>query len=151
LPSCFARQPLKLVAPTRSLVRNGDFEQTGGWQASAGAMASGGKPGRCLRFQSSGGGRQDILVAGKELTLTVAVDVRVDEVRPEIGKLGYAFAAVYQTDERGKLIDAHDFVQLTGDGRWRRHHYTFRVDPRADFVSLRCGLFQAAGIACFDN
>ncbi|HUT88613.1 MAG TPA: beta-galactosidase trimerization domain-containing protein [Thermoguttaceae bacterium] len=134
-----------------SLVQNGDVELASGWDTGGGTIAPGGNPGGCLRFDRPGGARQDVLVAGRDLTLTVAVDVQVAEVVPEQGKGGYAFAAVYQTDERGKLVAFHDFVQLTGTGPWNRHSYTFRVHPEADFVSLRCGLFQAKGIACFDN
>ncbi len=135
----------------RSLVRNGGFETARGWEVGAGAIVPGGSPGRCLRFQRPGGARQDVLVAGREATLTAAVDVRLDGVRAEEGQSGYAFAAVYQTDETGRLVGFQDFVQLRGTVSWQRHHTTFQVHPQADFVSLRCGLFQATGTACFDN
>jgi len=134
-----------------SLVRNGDLERASGWHTGGGTIAPGGNPGGCLRVERPGGAQQDILVAGRDLTLTVAVDVQVADVQPEQGNRGYAFAAVYQTDERGKLVAFHDFVQRTGTGSWNRHSYTFSVHPDADFVSLRCGLFQASGIARFDN
>ena len=41
--------------------------------------------------------------------------------------------------------------QLTGTQAWQRYSHTFRVHPEADYVSLRCGLFQADGEARFDN
>jgi hypothetical protein len=135
----------------RSLVQNGDLEGASGWSLSEGAIGPDGHPGKCLCFERPGAARQDVLVAGRDLTLTVAVDVRAAGVKPEEGKGGFAFAAVYQTDERGKLVTFRDFVQLTGTAVWQRHRYTFSVHPEADFVSLRCGLFQAAGMACFDN
>jgi len=134
-----------------SLVRNGDLERASGWHTEEGTIAPDGNPGKCLHFDGSGAARQNVLVAGRDLTLTVAVDVQVADVVPEQGKGGYAFAAVYQTDEHGKLVAYHDFVQRTGTSPWDRQSYTFSVHPDADFVSLRCGLFQAKGIACFDN
>lgn len=136
----------------RSLVRNGGVEDATAWRVSDGSLAAEGDPGKCLCFRGRGSARQDILVAGSEAVLTVAVDVRASDVRRKEGHAGgYAFAAVYQTDERGKLVTHHDFVQLTGTRSWERSSYTFRVHPKADFVSLRCGLFQAEGVACFDN
>ena len=143
--------PLSAAGQARSLVGNGGFERDGGWSISRGSLPDGGRPGRCLRFENGGAASQDVLVAGRELTLTAAVDLRVDGVTPAAGRRGYAYAAVYQTDERGKLVTFRDFAQLTGTHGWQRLSYTFAVDPRADFVSLRCGLFQATGTAWFDN
>jgi len=54
-------------------------------------------------------------------------------------------------DENGRLVAHHDFAQIRHTQEWKRFSYTFQVDPRADTVSLRCGLFQATGTAWFDN
>jgi hypothetical protein len=135
----------------QSLVRNGGLETNGGWHLFRAALAAEGNPGRCIRCGDQGAATQEVLVAGKRLTLTVAVDVKTSGVAADSGKRGYAFAAVYQTDESGRLIATHDFVQQVGTRGWQRSSYTFTVDPKADFVSLRCGLFQATGTACFDN
>ena len=134
-----------------SLVRNGGCEQSSAWTLADSRFAEGGNPGRCLRIVGAGAAIQDVLVARQTLTLTVAVDVLANGVKAHEGKPGYAFAAVYQTDETGRLLANHDFVQITGTQDWQRRSYTFRVDPGADYVSLRCGLFQAEGEVRFDN
>jgi len=134
-----------------TLLQNGGYDRSTGWDTGVGVIVSDGNPGACLRFNRSGGARQDVLVARRPLTLTVAVDIKVTDVAADEGKPGYAFAAIYQTDEYGKLVTAHDFAQLTGTNDWQRYEYTFQADSRADFVSVRCGIFQATGIAFFDN
>jgi len=134
-----------------SWVRNGGFEQRGGWAIQGGAIAEGGQPGKCLRVDGPGGGSQEVLVAGREHTMTAGVDIRATGVAPEQGGSGYAFAAVYQLDEDGQIVSFRDFAQAIGTQPWQRRHFTFRVDPRTARVSLRCGLFNAKGTARFDN
>ena len=120
-----------------SLVRNGGFDGADAWSIGAGSLTKSEKSGQCLQFDRAGGARQDVLVARRELTLTAAVDIKARNVVPEKGKPGYAFAAVYQTDETGRLVAVFDFVQLDGTRDWQRHSHTFQVHPDADFVSLR--------------
>lgn len=134
-----------------SLVRNGGLEASVAWNLASATLEATGNPGRCISCSDRGGATQEVLVARRELTLTVAVDAKVEGVQPEPGKRGYAFAAVYQTDELGNLVRSHDFIQEIGTATWQRKSYTFTVDPKADYVSLRCGLFQATGKAWFDN
>ena len=134
-----------------SLVRNGGCESSTAWSFAGGAWAAGGNPGQCLRIAGQGSAAQEVLVARRELVLTAGVDVRVAGVKAHAGQPGYAFAAVYQTDDTGRLVASHDFVQLVGTEGWQRRSTTFRVHPEADYVSLRCGLFQAEGEARFDN
>lgn len=138
-------------APSESLVRHGGFDRSVGWNLGPGHLADEGRPGPCLRFDRQGGALQDVYTGGTLGTLTVACDVRTSDVRPVLGNQGYAFVAVYQTDENGRLVAHHDFAQLRGTQDWSRFSYTFQVDPRADTISLRCGLFQANGVAWFDN
>ena len=133
-----------------SLCRNGGFERSGMWRIYAGKIVAAGGHGKCLRFGNRGSAIQDVLARPGE-TLTAAVDVRVDNVKPEQGKRGYAYAAVYQTDGRGNLVEFRDFIQPTGTKAWQRHSYTFKVHPGANFISLRCGIFQGTGTARFDN
>ncbi len=134
-----------------SLARDGGFDRSAAWDLGPATIVAQGNPGPCLRFDRPGAARQEILVARRKLTLTVAVDVKAEGIVAQEGKSGYAFAAIYQTDETGKLIASADFVQLTGTHPWQHHHHTFSVDPRTDFVSLRCGIFQATGVVHFDN
>ena len=137
--------------PPRTLVHHGGFDKPTGWSLGPAELIVEGHAGPCLRFDTEGGASQDIYVVTKHATLTVACDLRTHEVRPNVGDQGYAFAAVYQTDENGRLVANHDFAQVRGTREWGRFSYTFQVDPRADTVSLRCGLFQAGGVAWFDN
>jgi glycosyl hydrolase family 42 (putative beta-galactosidase) len=138
-------------APPESLVRHGGFDRSVGWTLGPGHLVDEGNPDRCLRFDRQGGASQDLLTGHAYGTLTVACDLRTSDVRPTSGSHGYAFAAVYQTDENGRLVANHDFAQLRGTKEWDRFSYTFKVDPRADTISLRCGVFQADGVAWFDN
>jgi hypothetical protein len=149
LLACFP--PVATAEQPMSWFRNGGLEQPAGWYVQNGSLADGGQPGKCLRFEGPGGASQEVLVAGREHTFTAAVDVQVAGVAAEPGKSGCAFAAVYQLDEDGQIVAFRDFVQALGTQAWQRHSFTFRVDPRTAHVSLRCGLHQAGGIACFDN
>ena len=137
--------------PPRTLVRHGGFDKPAGWRLGPAKLVDEGSPGSCLRFDREGGASQEIHVATKPVTLTVACDLRTDAVRPTPGNRGYAFAAVYQTDENGRLVAYHDFAHLTDTHDWGRFSHTFEVDPGADTLSLRCGLFQATGVAWCDN
>lgn len=132
-------------------MRHGGFDRSVGWNLGPARLADEGHPGPCLRFDRQGGASQDVYTGGTLGTLAVACDLRTNGVRPVLGNQGYAFAAVYQTDENGRLVAHHDFAQLRGTQDWSRVSYTFQVDPRADTISLRCGLFQADGVAWFDN
>ncbi len=134
-----------------SLCRAGGFERLAGWRLAAARVVHEGRPGRCLRVQDRGGAVQSVFIPQARMTLTAAVDVKTRDVRPAPGQRGYAFAAVYQVDDRGRLAAFHDFVQLTGTHDWKRFHFTFATHPRARFVSLRCGLYCARGTAWFDN
>ena len=130
---------------------NGGYERLGAWNASPGDLVAEGRPGRCVRIAGRGSVRQDVAIPRGANTMTAAVDVRAEAVRPVQDKRGYGYAAVYQLGSRGELVEFRDFVLPVGDAPWRRHSYTFRVHPRARSLSLRAGLFQATGTVWFDN
>ncbi len=138
-------------APPATLVRHGGLDRPAGWSLGSARLVDEGCPGPCLQFDRQGGASQEVFVGTRGITLTVACDLRSKDVQAVSGNLGYAFAAVYQTDENGRLVAHHDFAQVRQTQDWKRFSYTFQVDPRADTVSLRCGLFQATGTAWFDN
>jgi len=137
-----------LLAAPESQVRDGGFELGRGWVVNQGAFVAR-DGGLCLRFQGAGSASQE-LPAATPGPYTVAVDIRTRDVQPA-GGAGYAFAAVYQLDARGELLEFRDFAQLTGDHDWQRLSYTFQPHPAAAILSLRCGLFNAGGEASFDN
>ena len=144
---------LSLQAQDKSLnlCRNGAFGRAGMWTIWGGKIVDSDRSGRCLRFEDGGSASQNVLVGGGDRTYTAALDVKVEGVKPQPGKRGYAYAAVYQTSGRGELVVFKDFVNPTGTSDWERHSYTFTVDPRATYISLRCGIYQATGVAYIDN
>ncbi|MBI2302997.1 MAG: beta-galactosidase, partial [Armatimonadetes bacterium] len=132
-----------------SLLLNGGFEGGRGWSVGAGTYVPRPEGGRCLRCQDGGGATQDVPVTGAA-QYSVSVDIRTQAVRAT-GNGGYAYGAVYQLDGNGEMVAFHDFVQLTGDHAWQSYTWTLEPHPAARVISVRCGLFQAAGIADFDR
>ncbi|WP_347243315.1 hypothetical protein [Thermogutta sp.] len=63
---------------------------------------------------------------------------------------GYAFLAVYPFAGE-KWIEPRDYANLRGTQDWRRVVALLTVPPSADRVEVRLGLYQAAGIAWFDD
>ena len=111
LPVAAAGQPV-------SWLRNGGLELPAGWSVQNGSLADGGHPGKGLRFDGPGGASQEVLVAGRQHTLTAAVDAQVSGVAAEPGKSGCAFAAVYQLHEDGRIVAFRDFAQAVGTQAW---------------------------------
>ena len=103
-----------------SLVREGGFDRSIGWTLGPARLVNEGNPGPGLHFDRQGGASQDIYVGATHSVLTVACDIRVTNVQSLSASPGYAFAAVYQTDENGRLIAHHDFAQLRGSHDWNR-------------------------------
>jgi len=134
-----------------SLLRNGGFEADNAWSSYQATIVAGVRTGRGLRLETLGSAVQEVRAPGPGTILTVAVDVKTADVRPVGDQPGYAYAAIYQFDRRGKLVTFHDFAQLRGTQDWQRRSYTFSVHAQADRVSIRCGLHQAQGTAWFDN
>ena len=114
-------------------------------------VVEGGNPGGCLQFSGPGDAMQDVLVIGDGTSLTAALDVWVKDVQTQPGEDGHAYATICQTDAGGRIVAKDEFVHLTGTHPWQRYSHTFHRHPEAEFVSLRCGLSQAAGVARFDN
>ena len=133
-----------------SLVINGGFERSGGWSKPANAtLVDSGRTGRCLRMVG-GGASQEVLADGKARTFSCSVEIKTEDVAPAPTG-GYAYAAVYQLDAAGKWIAFKDFAQLKGTNDWKRYDFTFELVPRAETISLRCGIYNATGTAWFDN
>ncbi|MCC7491983.1 MAG: beta-galactosidase [Fimbriimonadaceae bacterium] len=140
---------LALLAVEPPTVLNGGYETLRGWALGTGQIVDLPGHGRCLRFDREGTALQEIPVEPPG-RFTAAVDLKVAQVTPR-GPLGYAYVAVYQTDTAGELVAFKDFAQATGSRDWQRASYTFELHPAARFISLRCGLYQAAGEAWFDG
>ncbi len=137
----------------RSLVLNGGFEAAAsGWSlpARTAQVLPVAERGMCLAVDGNAGVTQDVFIGAQGGTLTAAVDVQAEDIRAAGGR-GYAYAAVYQIDARGEIAAFRDFVQVTDRAAWGRHAFTFEVAPGVETLSLRCGIFNAAGKACFDN
>ena len=139
--------------PVLSYVVNGGFEAAAaGWNLPARTTRVVDLPARglCLEVNGAAGVSQDIYLGSRRGTLTAAVDLKAEGIKPEGGQ-GYAYAAVYQLDERGERVAFRDFVQVTERADWARHTFTFEVAPETTTLSLRCGIFNAAGTAWFDH
>lgn len=132
-----------------SLLLNGGFERSRGWQLHQATLVADGDRPHCLRVDGAGSAIQDVPVGQGEV-YSVAVDVRTEGVRPTAAA-GYAYVAVYQLDGSGALVRHQDFRQLVGDNPWQRYAATIQRHPDARVLSVRCGLYQAAGVAWFDD
>ena len=139
--------------PIRSYVVNGGFEAgQAGWSLPPRAAGVLSLPprGQCLEIRGAATASQDVWLGAHRGTLTVAVDLKAEGITPAGGR-GYAFAAVYQLDERGQMAAYRDFIQVPDRAEWSRQTFTFEIAPTAVTVSLRCGIFNATGTAWFDN
>jgi hypothetical protein len=147
---------LGVCLPTRaSLLRNGGFETGAAWTVVNGAsfdtqFKRSGQ--RSLRVDSTRSVQVEQVIlpvaAGEQLTVCGWVATR--NVVPVAGA-GYAFMAVYQFDSAGRLLQAHDFVQVQGTHPWTYAEYTFRVNTQAEYIAIRVGIYNASGTAWFDD
>jgi hypothetical protein len=138
----------------RSLAINGGFEAgAAGWSlpARTAQVLPLAERGAGLAVNGNAGVSQEVFIGTLRGTWTAAVDVKAEGIRAADGGPGYAYAAVYQIDGRGEIVAFRDFVQVTDRADWQRHSFTVDINPAAETVSLRCGIFNAAGQAWFDN
>ncbi|HQK92116.1 MAG TPA: beta-galactosidase [Armatimonadota bacterium] len=147
------------LAGQGGLVPDPGFEQDARstWEAADGnatRVAQGARSGqRCARVQMEPGQPaghsmwrcsftpktgQDYLVVGWLRTASIEGD-------------GFAYLAVYQYGEDGKLVDFHDICHVRGTTDWARHTYGFRAAGGATRVELQCGIYRASGTAWFDD
>ena len=130
-----------------NLLFNGSFEQGGTeWKLAGDARVERGPAyhGRSVLRLDQGSAQQDVSGLTPGSTFTCAAAIKVEEVRPSVAA-GYAFIAIYQLDDFDDVIASHDFVRKTGSSGWQPHSYTFTLVEGCRTVSVRCGLFQAAG------
>lgn len=64
---------------------------------------------------------------------------------------GIAFAAVYQYDADGKLVEFRDFVALRGTTPWRRYSFTFSPRREVARIHVSFGFYLAGGRVWFDD
>ncbi len=138
-----------VCAQPTSFIRNGRFNSLAQWTVPPGATIVERAPGDKCLLVLVGAAWQEIPVRPGWQTLTVAVDIRVEEIRAEDG--GFAYAAIYQYSDAQQLVAFRDFVQLRKPAPWRRYSYTFKVQPGAATIRLFIGFYRAAGRAYFDN
>ncbi|MEN6345044.1 MAG: beta-galactosidase [Armatimonadia bacterium] len=133
-----------------NLLRNGGYEHSGGWSLGAAAKVVPSDRGdKALLITDAGAANQDVLLGPATRTVSCAVDLRTEDVKPD--GTGYAYAAAYQLSETGELVAYKDFAQAVGTRPWQRHTVTVPVAPGATILSLRCGLFNASGKVWLDN
>ncbi len=83
-------------------------------------------------------------------TLTLSGWIKTENITP-IAEKGYAFLAVYQYDALGNLLAFKDIAQPIGTQDWTFYQYTFTTVPGVFTLSVPCGIFQASGVAWFDD
>lgn len=144
-----------------SLLRGGDFEDATVRQEGWNRLS----PDRCSAtaeaFQGDWAARVTI---PPEFSSDSAVWEQTVDVQPneryllrarmrtrDVRGLGFAYLAPYQLDEAGQLVTFRDVGQQRGDSDWTLVEYVFGTDSRTRRISLRTGLFQAAGSAWFDD
>ncbi|MGC9317736.1 MAG: beta-galactosidase [Armatimonadota bacterium] len=149
MPAALLLSTSLVMAQPVDHVINGSFDSRARWQLPRDAelvdRASGD---RCVLI-THGGARQVIWRQPGWATMTAVVDIRAEQVRQEPD--GFAYAAVYQYDEAGALVEFRDFVQLREPRGWERYSYTFEVNPATVTIGLHFGFFRASGRAWFDN
>ncbi|MCC6445438.1 MAG: hypothetical protein IT210_18500 [Armatimonadetes bacterium] len=64
---------------------------------------------------------------------------------------GFAYLAVYQYNREGKLGPWQDVVQLRGSRDWQKITYNFNTASDTTRIHIKCGIYQAAGTAWFDD
>ncbi|MBC7286820.1 MAG: beta-galactosidase [Armatimonadetes bacterium] len=133
-----------------SYVVNGRCEGLTGWELPAGTSGLAPRDGGQCIFFTAGSGQQAIWRRPDWKRMTVAVEMRADEVvQDQPG--GFAYAAVYQYDENETLIAFRDFAVLRQPAGWQQYGYTFDVQPETATIYLRFGFYNAHGKAYFDN
>ncbi|MEA3400177.1 MAG: hypothetical protein U9R79_02930, partial [Armatimonadota bacterium] len=149
IPACLLAITALCLAQPVSFVINGECESTAKWQLPPDAEVVERAPRDPCVLITHGGGRQVIWRQPGWGTMTAAVDIRAQEVRQEPD--GFAYAAVYQHDDFGALVQFRDFVQLREPHGWERYSYTFEVNPATATIGLHFGFYRARGRAWFDN
>ncbi len=64
---------------------------------------------------------------------------------------GFAYLAVYQYDEKDKLVTWRNVFELRGSSDWRGKSFVFTKSPKATRIEVRLGLYRAAGAVWFDD
>ncbi|MFQ6097719.1 MAG: beta-galactosidase, partial [Armatimonadota bacterium] len=64
---------------------------------------------------------------------------------------GFAYLAVYQYDEDGRLGPWRDVLKLRGSNPWRKVEYSFTCEPEIRRISIKVGLYRCRGVAWIDD
>lgn len=138
-----------------SLLRNGGFETDSGWSLPSGAsydmqVKRSGR--RSLRVDNTQGVQVEQIVYGVRPGENLAVCgwLATENVVPLSGS-GYAYMAIYQFDSAGRMVEAHDFVQVAGTHSWTYASYSLTVHLLAEYLAVRIGIYNASGRAWFDD
>ncbi|NLH99519.1 MAG: hypothetical protein GX446_08490 [Chthonomonadales bacterium] len=147
----------RLVAGARDrLISNGDFEEgTARWEADGAAcvlddgISTSGKHSARVRIEQLGEGQRWSRTLDIEpgRAYLIGAKAKCENVHGS----HYAFLAVYQYDEAGKLLEFKDFAQFTGTQDWTRHESRIVIHPSAKRVLFHAGLYLAAGTLWFDD
>lgn len=135
---------------TTSYIINGRFDGTRGWVMPTVSSIVERAPGDRCALVEEGMGSQPVFRRPNWQRMTVACDIRVEDVRLT-AEGGFAYAAIYQYTEGGVLVAFRDFVQLREPTDWQRYTYTFDLTPDTATINVHFGFYRAVGRAYFDN
>ncbi|MBC7327154.1 beta-galactosidase [bacterium] len=141
-----------LSAEPENLIR-GAFEVLAGWEIPPEAkldkdIYKSNPP--SLRIEGSGRASYVIFCGEGGGRYTLSGWVKTKDVIPTAEK-GYAFLAIYQYDAFGNLLEFKDIAQPTGTQDWTFYSYSFTTPPGTFYLEVTCGIWQAGGIAWFDD
>jgi len=137
-----------------SLLRNGGFERDGGWtigQYTAVVTDNPHSGRRCLRAEGDRGAtaEQTVWAVQPGGVYTASGWIRTQGVAPDGN--GFAYLAVYQHDASGRLVDFIDFAKVTGSTSWTEYRHTLHLAQSTEYVIVKAGIFNARGVAWFDD
>lgn len=137
-------------AEATSYIINGRFDGTRGWVMPPVASIVERAPGDHCVLVEDGMGTQSVFRRPAWQRMTIACDIRVEDVRPT-AEGGFAYAAIYQYTEDGALVAFRDFIELRQPAPWKRYAYTFDLTPDTATINVNFGFYRAVGKAYFDN
>jgi len=143
--------------PRSSSVTNGGFENgTESWSSTDAALCTIAKEGAlsgvsCGRVVNTDANAlhcfTHVLDVAPGKSYLVGGEMKTDQIQGS----GFAYMAVYQHDAQGGIITFVDFTQIRENSEWKRHEVQVNVSPQATKVLFHAGLYQATGMAWFDD
>lgn len=156
LPFAALMSAIFAISPPANLLINGGFESWGGWTLSPGIaiVSAGAHAGaKCLEVRTAESAQAEQLVLGAPSSqqVTLRAWMRTTAIARRADTPGFAFIALYQFDNAGRLLRHRDIAQVGEPTPWREYTATEPVHPAADYLAVRVGIHNGSGAAWFDE